>query len=155
MADFDPIAFSGGFGAGQQSKQSEVNNANLRTADADHRASLAQAELERERRSADAEGDQMLMVAGMVGQLKAEVNQRWIPYAVGLRASLFARAAERNVLIEELRRLDPANVEAAIQRADTAGSQEYTNICNDETRLQEVVNLAHLDSEKRRNDKQG
>lgn len=83
--------------------------------------------------------------------LQAELDNCWIPYAIGLKASLQARRVERQILIDELKRLDPVNAAAVEQRAEQARLQEYRSLEGD--KLQPIVKEVMEDSEKRRLDR--
>lgn len=90
---------------------------------------------------------------GRANNLQAEINNRWIPYAVTLRASLVARRVERQVLIDELKRLDPANAEQIIDRAEQARSAEYATMKVPGAKINEVRQTVMTESEEERLDR--
>ena len=131
---FDPVSFSAGIGAGQES----ANRANA------DKAVAEKALRDETAHSLDLGNKQLDLGVSVVNflnrtkvldaenkALKVEVSQRWIPYAVTLRASLVARKVEREALVDALKQLDPANAEAIVKKADEASdiafNESYTN----------------------------
>lgn len=128
----DPIGFGAGFGAGQGAGRQDADAANVRAKKAAEDAELAQAG--------------SLMMAGKLGQerrvnaeLKEQLEQRWIPYARHLKASIFGRNVERQMLQDALRRADPAHAEALIAQADQAKKDEYHQNYHDQAKRDEVT----------------
>ncbi len=84
-------------------------------------------------------------------EARKEIKNRWIPYAVTLRGSLLAGKVERDVLIDELKRLDPANAESIAQKASREADAEYELFKGEKASSNYQAALA--DSEARRRDK--
>lgn len=151
---FDPASFSGGFGAGEsQGRQDGDARANQARADTE----LKDIELQSARHDSQVDMDVMMgiviqnnLLKKEVSELKVEINKRWIPYAVGLRAGLTARRAERQVLLDELKRLDPNNAEAVARRAEKTVDTYFDTTRTGGKNVEENYDLAMSESKERR-----
>lgn len=125
---FDPGSFGAGFGAGQAKARNDSSATDLAIARAGEGAAAAGlAAAEGRRISAESSRIAGIAIERME-KAEGDIKNRWIPYAVTLRASLLARKVERDVLIDELRRLDPANADQIAKNADEARLTEYDKI---------------------------
>lgn len=159
MSNLDVASFGAGFGAGQSGARAEadfaLNEAASQSRRADMAADQASRSADRARRGAESSHEAALAASGMATAIavelqitRNEISNRWIPYAVTLKASLMARKFERNILIEELRRFDPANADQIAKKADEAGLIEYDRI-----EASEVREIVLTESEAERTDK--
>lgn len=152
MSNLDAASFGAGFGAGQSGARAEADFALNEAASKSRRADMA---ADSARRGAESSHEAALAASGMAMAIavelqitRNEISNRWIPYAVTLKASLMARKFERNILIEELRRFDPANADQIAKKADEAGLIEYDRI-----EASEVREIVLTESEAERTDK--
>jgi hypothetical protein len=141
---FDPVSFAGGFGAGEQ-VATDKGAKELATERYRHQIALDQENIANSELSTSA-----IMMAGMAIKtvqnlreenaqllsqnetltntkeyLKKEIQTRWIPYSVKLKANLMADKAERSVFLAALRTLDPINADAIAKKADEASDVVY------------------------------
>lgn len=78
-------------------------------------------------------------------QLDGEIKNRWIPYAVRLRASLIAGKAQRSDLIAILRELNPENAEYLIEESKKRAAEKYDELYEKE-HYKEVKDLVKKES---------
>lgn len=134
MADFDPVSFSAGIGAGQEA----TNRANNAAQNAEHAAAMARIQADSARSSANTSQD-VAMIAMMGVQAKqAEINQKWIPYANKLQVSIIARRAEKEDLIAALKAADPTNADRIIEKANQHAVSEFERIKADPEALKKI-----------------
>ena len=142
---FDAVSFSAGIGAGQES--ANRGKEALQHEQARHQGELLAKDTllrDEQKHSGDIVGASAGIAMAAVGlmtknrALEKDINQRWIPYAVTLRASLVARKVEREVLVDALKRLDPANVAAIEKKADEAADASYNEFKINPEKISEI-----------------
>jgi len=143
MSNIDPVSIAAGIGAGQEMGRREgemaadaartrAEIAEIHAGGAREAALMVTAALQKERREK--------------AVLENEIHNRWIPYGVRLKASIIANKIERQTLIDELRRLDPANVDVIAARAAQNADVEYDRQAQG-AELAEVNRLVREESE--------
>jgi len=130
---FDPASFGAGYGAGQGAGQRAAYDAELATMDAEIDA---------------------LKARNKAKALQNDVQNKWIPYGVQLRASLMAGRVEKNHLIAALKAGDPTSVERIAQEADKLSDVEYARLtASNSKELREVNDIVKAEAEAGRLDK--
>ncbi len=134
----DPVGFGAGYGAGQGAERQNTDAANVRAKRAKADAFDAQLEAENSRGQTLAVG---IVLGAEIGKLRGELEQQWIPYARTLRASIFGRNVERQMLQDALRKSDPSHAEEIIQQADEAREAEYHQNYDNKSKFDEVTEV--------------
>jgi len=146
---FDPVAFSAGIGAGEEA----TNRANSAAQNAEHAAAMARIQEGAARDSAKSSQD-VAMIAMMGVQAKqAEINNKWIPYANKLQASIFARRTEKEDLIAALKASDPTNADRIVAEAEQHANAEFARIKTDPEALRKIHEKTLIGAEESRIDK--
>jgi len=148
--NLDPVSIAAGIGAGQEIGRRE---AGIATDAARTRADIAEIHARSAGEQARVAGANAVAVGIALVQernrneaLENEIHNRWIPYGIRLKASIIARKVEREILIEELKKANPANADAIIQHADQARLAEYDHQTKG-AELAEVNRLVREESE--------
>ena len=81
-------------------------------------------------------------------ELQNEIQNKWIPYVVRLKASIMANRVEREDLIAALKAGDPTNVERIVQEADKLSDVEYDRLTvSNSKELREVNDIVKAEAE--------
>jgi len=140
MSGFDPASFGAGFGAGQEA--------------ANRAASAAKADVERAQKQVEKSGE--IALAGVIAavELKNEINNKWIPYANRLKASIFANRVQKEDLIAALKNADPTNVDRIVQESEKHADDEYDRITKPGSEeAKKIIEIVRKEAEEGRLDK--
>jgi len=145
---FDPVSHAAGIGAGQEAGQRAAHDAELATMQAKRATSAAEISEE------GAHDRSMVLAIGLgnerkkTAELQNEIQNKWIPYGVRLKASIMANRVEREDLIAALKAGDPTNVERIVQEADKLSDVEYDRLTvSNSKELREVNDIVKAEAE--------
>ena len=145
---FDPVSHAAGIGAGQEAGQRAAHDAELATMQAKRATSAAEISEE------GAHDRSMVLAIGLgnerkkTAELQNEIQNKWIPYGVRLKASIMANRVEREDLIAALKAGDPTNADRIVQAADEHAVQEYDRLgIPNSKELREVNDIVKAEAE--------
>jgi len=140
---FDPISHAAGIGAGQE-VASRLRGA---AQDAEHNAAMSDI------KAKGAQDNVMALAVALKKErdekaaLENEIQNKWIPYGVQLRASIMATRVEKADLIDALKAGDPTHAERIAQEAMHHRDGEYDRIVNDPKTVGEVREVVLKEAE--------
>ncbi len=151
---FDPISHAAGIGAGQEAGQRRAHASELEAMRAKNDAEAAQSDAALARINANSAHESSMAAMIMLkmerdknAALQNEIQNKWIPYGVRLKASIMAIRVERADLIEALKAGDPANADRIAQEAVQHRDGEYDRIANDPKAVGEVREVVLKEAE--------
>jgi hypothetical protein len=134
---FDPIFHSSGFGAGQQAGMRAAHAAEL---DAARRAASAERAIEQSHNTSMALAVALRMERDKNFALQNEIQNKWIPYAMRLKANVMACIAEREYLRTVITRQDAAEADAIMHEAGSLFEAEFDRLMQAESENLEEIN---------------